>query len=358
MKRIILIVLLLLAGAVVAWLVWHFTHPARASHELVLYGNVDLRQVDLAFNDNQRIATVLVQEGDHVKRGQTLARLDVSRLEPMVAQAAAQVEAQRAVVDRLHNGSRPEEIAQARANVDSAKADAENAKLQYQRITTLQSSSTGRAISQQDIDNAKAALDVALARVELNQKALDLAVVGPRKEDIAQGEAQLQALEAQLAFARQQLTEATLVAPVDAVVRSRLLEPGDMASPTKPVFTLAITDPKWVRAYVSEPDLGKVHPGMAASVTADSFPDRHFDGWIGFVSSVAEFTPKPVETTELRTKLVYEVRAFVNDPRDEMRLGMPATVRIDLNLPAAPVTRPAVLTAATAPYDATTRGVP
>ena len=94
-----------------------------------------------------------------------------------------------------------------------------------------------------------------------------------------------------------------------------------MASPQKPVFCLAITDPKWVRAYVSEPDLGKVHPGMAATVTVDSFPDRHFDGWVGFISPVAEFTPKAVQTEELRTSLVYEVRVFVKDPADELRLG-------------------------------------
>jgi membrane fusion protein PltH len=125
---------------------------------------------------------------------------------------------------------------------------------------------------------------------------------------------------------RQQLADAQLVAPVDAVVRTRVMEPGEMASPQKPVFTLAITDPKWVRAYVSEPDLGKVHSGAAASVMVDSFPDRRFDGWIGFISPVAEFTPKSVQTEELRTSLVYEVRVFVKDPSDELRLGMPATV--------------------------------
>ena len=131
-----------------------------------------------------------------------------------------------------------------------------------------------------------------------------------------------------------------------------------MASPQKPVFTLAILDPKWVRAYVSEPDLCKVHPGMTASVTVDSFPGRRFDGWIGFISSVAEFTPKPVQIEELRTQLVYEVRAFVNDPSDDLRLGMPATVELPLS--AAPsrlrAAQPASSPAATAP--AVERGGP
>ena len=114
------------------------------------------------------------------------------------------------------------------------------------------------------------------------------------------------------------------------------MEPGEMASPQKPVFSLAITDPKWIRAYVSEPDLGKVHPGMTASVMVDSFPKRRFDGWVGFISPVAEFTPKTVQTSELRTSLVYEVRVFVNDPSDDLRLGMPATVYLSLTSPGEP----------------------
>ena len=104
-----------------------------------------------------------------------------------------------------------------------------------------------------------------------------------------------------------------------------------MISPQRAVFNLAITDPKWVRAYVSDPDLGKIHPGMKASITADSFPGRAFSGWVGFISSVAEFTPKAVETVELRSSLVYEIRVFVQDPQDELRLGMPATVALELN---------------------------
>jgi HlyD family secretion protein len=147
----------------------------------VLYGNVDLRQVELAFNNNERIAAVLVQEGDRVKRGQLLARLDTRRLEPQVAEAEATAAAQLQVVERLHNGSRPQEIAEARANVESARADAINARGQDERRKTLAANSI---VSQQDLDNAKAALDVAEAKLTVNQKTLDLAIAGPRKEDI------------------------------------------------------------------------------------------------------------------------------------------------------------------------------
>ena len=393
MRRKVLSIVLLAAAGVAAGLTWWLTHRESATQALALYGNVDLRQVELPFNNSERIAAVLVQEGDRVRQGQVLARLDTSRLEPQVAQAEAQAAAQRHiverlqhgsrpeeiaqaeaqaaaqrhVVERLQHGSRPEEIAQARANVESAKADVTNARRQYERLKTLLERSAG-AVSQQDVDNAKAALDVAEARLAVNQKALelavagprqeevaeneaklavtqkalDLAVAGPRQEEVAEAEARLRAAEAQLALLRQQLADAQLVAPVDAVVRTRLLEPGEMASPQKPVFALAITDPKWVRAYVSERDLGKVHPSMAASVAVDSFPDRRFTGWVGFVSPVAEFTPKAVQTAELGTSLVYEIRVFVKDPSDELRLGMPATVYLPLDqhspqAPTAPV---------------------
>jgi len=327
---IVILLLILVIGAV-AGLAWWLTQRENSARQLVVYGNVDLRQVQLSFNNSERIAAVLVQEGDRVRQGQLVARLDTRRLEPQVAQAEAQAAAQQQVVQRLRNGSRPEEIAQARANVDSAKADAFNARQQYERVKSAAEMSAGRAVRQQDVDSAKAALQVAEAKLVVNQRALELAVIGPRKEDIAQNEAQLRANEAQLAFLRQQLIDAQLLAPIDAVVRTRVLEPGDMASPQRPVFTLAITDPKWVRAYVSEPDLGKVHPGMAASVAVDSFPNRRFDGWVGFISPVAEFTPKSVQTEELRTSLVYEVRVFVKDPSDELRLGTPATVYLNTN---------------------------
>lgn len=324
MKRLALILMVLGATCSAAgWTSWSLGYRNHVDKQLTLYGNVDLRQVQLAFNNSERISAALVQEGDRVRHGQVLARLDTSRLQPQVAQAEAQAAAQRQIVERLHHGSRPEEIAQARANVDLAKADATKARQDLARLEALL---PRKAASQSDYDTGRAALDMALARLQVNQKALDLAVMGPRAEDIAQAEAQLKASEAQVQLLRQQLADVQLIAPLDGIVRTRIMEPGEMSSPQRPVFSLAITDPKWVRAYVSEPDLGKVRSGMAASVAVDSFPDRRFDGWVGFVSPVAEFTPKAVQTDELRTSLVYEVRVFVKDPAEELRLGMPATV--------------------------------
>jgi HlyD family secretion protein len=326
--RIALILAGLIGLALLSW--WWLESRQHARTELELYGNIDLRQVDLPFNGSERVAEVLVQEGDHVTRGQVLARLDTSRLAPQVAKAEADLAAQQQNVNRLHNGSRPAEIDQARANVDAARADAANARAQYQRLQSLSENTGGRALSRQDLDSAKATLDAADARLKVNEKALALELAGPRREDVAQGDAQLQSQQAALALLQQQLQDAELRAPLDAVVRSRIIEPGEISSPQKSAFTLAIVDPKWVRAYVSEADLGSVHEGVKASIAVDAFPGRSFSGWVGFISPTAEITPKSVETPELRSSLVYELRVFVQDPKDELRLGSPATVHLPL----------------------------
>ena len=176
-------------------------------------------------------------------------------------------------------------------------------------------------------------LDVAEAKTTVNQRTLDLEVIGPRKEDIGEAEGLVKAAEGRLAFVQQQLNDARLLSPTDGVIRTRIMEPGEMASPESPVFDIAVTDPMWVRAYVPEADLGKVRPGMTAEVTTDSFPGKRYSGWVGYISPTAEFTPKSVETPDLRTNLVYQARVYVRNPQNELRLGMPATVRIDLRQP-------------------------
>lgn len=336
MSRSARVALLLVSAALGVGVLWWLLGHRHGAGELTLFGNIDQREIELPFNGSERIAEVLALEGDHVKQGQLLARLDTSRLDAQFARAQADVAAQQQAVERLHRGNRPEEIAQARANEASAAADAGNARAQYERLQALSSSSSGRAVSRQDMDSAATALATADARLDVSRKALALEVLGPRKEDIAQGEAQLRADEAQLALVRQQLKDAELRAPVDAVVRSRIVEPGEISSPQKAAFTLAIINPKWVRAYVSESELGAVREGMPAAVSVDAFPGRRFPAWVGFISPTAEFTPKSVETTELRASLVYEVRVFVRDPQDELRLGMPATVHLTRAAAAAP----------------------
>jgi len=339
MTRPVRVGLVILLLAALAAAVWWYTHRSATAQELTVYGNVDLREIDLAFNNSERVASVLVQEGDRVRMGQLVARLDTSRLTPQLQQAQAQLASQQANLDKVRRGNRPEDIAQARANLAAARADAANATAKYRRLLDASGISGGRAVSPQDVDDAKSAADQAEAKAAQSQAALDLQLAGFRREDINQAAAQTAAAKAQVDLLQRQLHDADLFAPVNATIRTRVLEPGDMASPTRPVLTLALTDPKWVRVYVDEPNLGLVRPGMAASVTVDSFPNRVFPGQVGFVSSVSEFTPKNIETQELRTNLVYEVRVLVNDPMDELRLGMPATVHLPLRQPA-PASQP------------------
>lgn len=320
-KLLILIVLGVVAGCTG----WYYYVFLDAPEEFALYGNVEFKQAELAFNASQRVAEILVDEGDRVVAGQVLARLDQSSIRPQVAQAEAQVAYNRSVVDELESGSRPEEIAQADANLRAAQTEADNLKQQYDRHVQLLRSQT---VSQQALDQAKAAAEIAAAKVEVSRKAFDLVRAGPRQERIAQAQAQLEASQAQLAALRQQLADSELKAPADGLVRSRLMEPGEIATPARTVVSLALPDPKWVRTYVSETGLGLLKPGVAAVVTVDSFPGRTFDGRIGFISPAAEFTPKTVQTQDLRTSLVYEVRVVLDDPDDMLRLGMPATVRL------------------------------
>lgn len=326
-RLVIIAAVLVIAAALLAG--WYFTRQRSDANMLELFGNVDIRQVSLAFIGSERVTEMRVQEGDRVEAGQVLATLDTRSLLLQIAQAQARIDVQEQELLRLKNGTRPEEVAQARADVASARADADFATQQLKRLRDIEQTS-GEAVSQQDLDNAGSRHKVALAQLENRRKALRLAVIGPRKEDVARAKAQLDVSKAELDLLRHQLSQAELKSPIDATVRSRLLEPGDIASPQRPAYALAITDPKWVRAYISEVDLGRIKPGMSASVTIDSHPGQPIQGRVGYISSVAEFTPKIVQTEELRTSLVYEVRIFVDDTENRLRLGMPATVRIPL----------------------------
>ena len=323
-----LIVAIVVAALVITGLLWWKSHDTGASTALTLYGNVDIRQVSLAFDGSGRVAEVRAEEGDKVKAGAVLALLDTRTLALQADQARYQIGVQQEALLRLRNGSRPQEIAQSRSRLAAAQADASQAESDLNRLQGITANTQGRGVSPQDLDRAKSHLQVAQAKVAEQREALRLTELGPRAEDVAGAEEQLKAAQAQLALLQHQVAQGELKAPADAIVRSRLLEPGDMATPQRPVFALALTQPKWVRVYVSEPDLGRVKPGMAASVVTDSRPGQSIAGKVGYISSVAEFTPKSVQTEELRTSLVYEVRVLVDDPQDVLRLGQPATVHL------------------------------
>lgn len=294
--------------------------------ELVLQGNVDVREVSLAFRQSDRILEMLAEEGDRVQKGQVLARLDTQELKLQLQRLNAEIAAQQSTVDKLHNGTRPEEIRQAEGNLRQAQAAAEHAAGVYQRKRDIYTSIAG--ISQQELDNAYHDMEAKQATMSVAEAALQEAKAGPRQEDIAGAEAGLQALRNEQLRYIYLLSQYELQAPDDGVIRSRLLEAGDMASPSKPVFKLSLPGKKWVRAYVLETELGRVYEGQQARVYIDSLPGKAIGGQVGYISGTAEFTPKNVQTEELRTSLVYEVRVYVDDTDNVLRLGMPATVRI------------------------------
>lgn len=328
-KPLLLIAILLAVGGGAYWW-WQKKEPPRDASRLTLYGNVDIREADLAFDASGHVAEIRVQEGDRVQPGQVLARLRPDKLEAALEATQAIVAAQEQALAKLKAGSRPQEIRQARAQTDALAAKARMARITYERLRKM---GQQRLAAPEEIDQARAAADAAEAEARAAEEAHALAVAGPRAEDIAVAEAELAARRAELALARERLADATLLAPASGIVRERILEPGDMASPQTPVLTLALNDPLWVRTYVPESELGRIRLGMTAEVHTDSYPDKTYHGWVGFLSPTAEFTPKNVETPDLRTRLVYQARVFVCDPREELRLGMPATVTLALDSP-------------------------
>ncbi len=315
----VLLILAIIAGVLIS------KHERAANGSLTFYGNVDIRQIQAAFYSTGRIQQLLVHEGDAVTNGQRIAVLDATRYEAAAAKAQAQVAMQKQVVASMLAGSRPEEIAQAEAKVRGAGAALTDALQKQTRAKALEEDDY---VSTQQLESAGTAVDVARATQDALQQSAELVVQGPRKENIAAAQAQLNVYEASLSLAQQELTDSTLYAPADGIIRNRILEVGDMASPQRPVYTLALNDPVWVRAYVPEPDLGKVSEGMAAEIRTDSFPGKVYEGRVGYISPSSEFTPKQVETSDLRTRLVYQIRIYVNNPQNELRLGMPATVQL------------------------------
>ncbi len=328
-KRIILValVIVLAAGAGLATY-YYYLRPVPAKRTLTLYGNVDIREVDAAFYDTGRISRLLVQEGDEVRQGELIAQLDDRRFAEALAAAKAQALNQQQVLAALLAGTRPEQIAQVKAQMDALQVIYQEDQANYRRYAAL---APGGAATAQQRDDAQAAFLNAKLTYEAARQAYILAAKGPRTEDIAAAKAAYDVARANAAFSAQEYADTKLYAPADGVVEERVQEPGDMTSPATPVYIIALTRPVWVRAYVPENDLGRIKLGMAADITTDSYPGKVYHGWIGYLSPAAQFTPKNVETPDLRAQLVYQLRVYACAPQGELPLGMPATVSIDLS---------------------------
>jgi HlyD family secretion protein len=298
--------------------------------QLVLQGNIDVRQVNLSFKVDGRIATLLVDEGDTVKAGQVVATLEKVYFDNELRVARASRANLAAAVAKLKHGSRPEEIAQARAQLGQQEANLTMCRANLKRGEELSHSG---GISKEDVDQRREAVGVGEANVQYANQTLRLAVIGPRQEDIDAGVAQLAQQDASIVETQRRLADSELVAPSDGFILTRAEERGAILKAGATVFTLTLASPVWVRTYVNEHDLGLIYPGMAAQATTDTMPDRPYSGQIGFISPTAEFTPKTVETRELRTDLVYRLRVMMDDPDGGLRQGMPVTVSLPLAQP-------------------------
>ncbi|MFJ3457097.1 secretion protein HlyD [Scandinavium goeteborgense] len=323
MKKPIVVILavIIIIAAIAGGTLWY---QSRQDTGLTLYGNVDIRTVNMSFRVGGRLQALQVDEGDAVQKGQTLGEIDHAPYQNALMQAKANVAAAQAKYDLLLAGYRDEEIAQTAAAVRQAKAAYDYAQNFYQRQQGLWKS---RTISANDLENARSSRDQAQATLKSAQDKLSQYHAGNRPQEIAQAKASLEQAQAQLAQSQLDLQDTTLLAPSNGTILTRAVEPGSMLNAGSTVLTLSLTRPVWVRAYVDESNLNRAKPGQELELYTDGRPDKPYHGKIGFVSPTAEFTPKTVETPDLRTDLVYRLRIIVTDADDALRQGMPVTVK-------------------------------
>lgn len=376
MKKIVRFLLLGAAVSTAAFLYFRGRHSGEPG-TLLVSGNIEATEAELGFKVPGRVSERLVDEGDPVNAGQTLARLDTKDLEEQaaarradvdtaqaalsellagsrpqeIAQAEAEVQRAEAFLDALLAGSRPPEVAAAAANVDRQRADVERLRADAERQQFLYQagliSTRENEASQTAYQAARSALraveeqkklvvegprveEIRQARAALTESRQRLALVriGPRRETIDQARARLRQAQQTLALAQTTITYGTLFSPLTGLVLSKSVEPGEYVSPGTPVLTVADLSHVWLRAYVPETELGRVKVGQSVRVTTDTFPGKTYEGKVAFLSAEAEFTPKAVQTQKERVKLVYRVKIEVPNPGLELKPGMPADGRI------------------------------
>lgn len=323
-KRLIpllLLIIILISGAI-----WFIN---KSPSSLVLYGNVDIRTVNSSFRVSGRLMQLNYEEGDHIKQGDLLAKLNAKPYQNVVNQAKANLMVKQAQLDLMINGYRKEEVAQAAAQVLQNQASYDYAENNYQRMVKLMKS---LSISKDQLENSLTLRNQANANLQTAKQKFDQLTNGYRKEEIEAAQATLQAAQAELDQAELNLLDTELYAPTDGTILTRAVESGTMLTAGSPIYAISIDRPVWVRAYIDEVNLHQAIPGRTVYVYTDSQPDKTYIGQIGFVSPTAEFTPKTVETPVLRTDLVYRLRIQIRQTGegqadDMLRQGMPVTIK-------------------------------
>ena len=390
MRRIMLFATLVIAAGFVLYKVFDFSNQGKDSNTIPVSGNIEVTTVDVSFKIPGKIEKLAVVEGDQVREGQVIAFLEhkdliaqktkaeaaldaaQSRIPTLqknielqdqatlqeISQAEAAVEAVHARLQQLLAGSRPQEIQSAKANLEQTQADAVKRKADMERAEKL---FRDNFISAQEWDSAKNAYEVAAANQKKAEENYALVVEGPRKEEIAAARAQweqaqaalklakarriqVEVLRKELLTAQAQVREAAaaievintqigyskLNAPLSGIILVKNTEPGEFVVPGGAVVTLGDVEKPWLKAFITEGDLGKVKLGQEVSVATDSYPGKVYPGKITFISSEAEFTPKNVQTAKERVKLVYRIKVALENPHRELKPGMPADGKIQL----------------------------
>ena len=288
------------------------------------YGNVDVRTVSLGFRVSGKIKHIYFEEGERIKSGEVIASLDDNLYKEYVKQVNAQIEVQKAKIQKLEKGYRKEEIKKAKALLLEKEVALKKAQSDLNRQKELLSS---HSISQQTYDDLNAAYENANALYLYAKSSLDLLKNGYEKEDILAAKAQLEYLMAQKNQQEINLQDTKIYAPSNGTLLTRVYEPGSIVNSSQVVVEMAKDDQYWVRSYMSERYLGIIKQGMKALVYTDSNKGKAYEGIVSFISPLAEFTPKNVQTEELRTDLVYRFRIILKEHDDMIRQGMPVTIK-------------------------------
>ncbi len=329
MKRLIpILILLAVAIAVGIYLYPRLMRKPAATNELTLSGNIEAHESLVGFKVVGRIIDLPIEEGQQVEQGALLARLENADYRQKVRIDEASVRVRQSDLALTLAGTREQEKKASRQAMLDAQADMEEKKIDNDRAQKLFAKDE---VSAQDRDMAATALKRAQATYKAAQQRYNEAVEGSRKEDIAIARANLKQADADLGLSQVTLGYTILHAPSTGVITVREAELGEVVSPGTPVVTLADLDHIWLRAYIAETDLGRIHWGQDAAVTTDTYPGKQYHGRISFISSMAEFTPKSVQTYKERVTLVYRIKIDIDNPNHELKPGMPADAHIELS---------------------------
>jgi HlyD family secretion protein len=329
MKKIIpVVVLLIVAVAAGVYFYPRLTKKPAPANQLTLSGNIEAHESLVGFKVQGRIVELPVEEGQQVAQGALLARLDDADFKQRVRIDEASVRVRESSLALTLAGTRQQEVKAAQQTMIDAQADLDEKKIDNERARKLFAKDE---VSAQERDQAATALKRAEAIFKASQQRYNEAVEGSRKEDIAIAHANLNEASANLGLSQVNLSYTVLRAPSAGVVTVRQAELGEVVAPGSPVVTLSDLDHIWLRAYIAETDLGRIHWGQDATITTDTYPGKQYHGRISFISSTAEFTPKSVQTYKERVTLVYRIKIDIDNPNHELKPGMPADARITLS---------------------------